>query len=274
LDSESFLRGYGGTIQSAEYLQILNLYNDVQLELAKRSVVFEKLADLYDAFGELAGLDAGAQTEKALGDLGGAITGYANQLKQPKPLSSDATGVISKIGGLVVTEIQKAKIKEASILIREKVDAFQQLLGNKLVREQMTGFRELLASDRKAAFTILWDAGVYDPKPFLDDFGTDAGLVAQNNVSALIKSNPDSGKALNNALKEVIDKRLSRNQSVLIEKAYDTSLTALKNLVSEHKKLEQGEPLDLARLQAIVAELRGIVVLLGKVKSDISINQQ
>lgn len=268
-DSEALLHGYSGTTQSDAYMQLLDSYGVIQQELAKRSVVFEKLADLYDAFGELAGLDAGAQTEKALGDLGGAIAEYAKQVKQPALLSSDATAAISKIGGIIASEIQKAKIKEASILIRERVNAFQELLGSKLVREQMTGFRELLASDRKVAFIILWDAGVYDPKPLLDDFGADAGLVAQNNVAALIKSN----RQLGNALKEVLDKRLARNQFDLIEKSYDASLAALRHLVSEHKKLEQGEPLDLGRLQAIVAELRGVVVLLGKAKNDTSTNQ-
>lgn len=266
LDGEAFLHGYSGTTQLDTYKQLVTYYGDIEQELAKRSVVFEKLETLYDAFGELAGSDAGAQTEKALGDLGGAITEYAQQVRQPVPLSSDATAVISKIGGIAAAEIQKAKIKQASILISEKVDAFQQLLGNKLVREQMTGFRMLLASDRTAAFKKLWNAGVYDPKPLFDDFGTDAGVVAQNNIAALIKSDTK----LDNALTEVVEKRLARNQFALIEKSYDLSLAALSHLVAEHKKLEKGEPLDLARLQTIVAELRDIVVLLGKAKSDTS----
>ncbi len=268
-DSEALLHGYSGTTQSTLYMQLLNSYDEIQQELAKRSVVFEKIANLYDAFGELASLDAGAQTEKAIGELSGAITEYAKQVKQPVPLSDSATTLISKTGGMVATQIQKAKIRETSTQIREKVDAFRQLLENKLVREQMTGFREALASSRKAAFIMLWDAGVYDPKPLFDEFGQDAGLVAQNNVAALIKSNPQLG----NAVKEVLDKRLARSQFNLIEKAYDVSLAALKNLVSEHKKLEDGELLDLARLQATVAELRGIVVLLGKVKNETSTNR-
>lgn len=163
-DSEAFLHGYSGATQSALYVKLLNSYDEIRQELAKRSVVFEKLADLYDTFGELAGLDAGGQTEKAIGDLGGAITEYAKQLKQPAPLSGNVVTLISKTGGMVVTGIQKAEIREASIQIREKIEAFQQLLENKLVREQMTGFRETLASSRKAAFIMLWDAGVYDLK--------------------------------------------------------------------------------------------------------------
>jgi hypothetical protein len=262
-DSEALLHGFSGTTESENYTNILKLYDDIHRELAKRSVVFEKLADLYDAFGELAGLDAGEQTERALGNLGGAIEDYAEQIKQPSPIYSGTTAVISKIGGLVATEIQKAKIKEASIQIRARVEDIQKLLENELVREQMTGFQEFLLSDRKAAFVKLWDAEVYDPTPLLNDFGADVGLVAQKDVTTLIKTN----KALKDALVEVLDKRLAI-KSELIRQGYDASLGALRHLVTEHKKLEQGEPLDLTRLRAIVAELRGIAVLLAKAKTD------
>lgn len=262
-DSEALLHGFSGTTRLGKYTEILKLYNEIHWELAKRSVVFEKLADLYDAFGELAGLDAGEQTEKALGDIGGAIKEYAEQLKQPPPIYSDTTAVISKIGGLVATEIQKAKIKEASIQIRARVEDIQKLLENKLIREQMTGFQEFLLSDRKAAFVKLWDAGVYDPTPLLNDFGADVGLVAQKYVTTLIKTN----KELKDALAEVLDKRLTI-KSELTKQSYDASLGVLKHLVTEHKKLEQGKPLDLTRLRAIVAELRSIAVLLTKAKTD------
>jgi hypothetical protein len=266
MDSEAFLHGYNGSTESVQYKQLLMVYNDIQQELSKRAVVFEKLADLYDAFGKLAELDAGGQTSKALGELGGAIADYATQFKQP---ASDVTAIIANIGGIAATEIQKAEIREVSAMIRVRVEAFQALLENKLVREQMTGFRSLLAKDREAAFMILWNAEVFDPKPLLDDFGSYAGLVARSNAAALIKSDPKLALALN----ETLAKRLKRNQSALIGKSYDKSLAALKELVSAHKKLEQGAPLDMARLQAITAELRSLVILFGKVKSDMSANR-
>lgn len=267
-DGEALFHGFSGTTNSELYTKILKDYDNIHQELAKRSVVFEKLADLYDAFGELAGLDAGGQTEKALANLGGAIEEYSKLINQPSPIYSDTTALISKIGGLVAKEIQKAKIKEASIQIRARVEDIQKLLGNKLIREQMAGFKESLTTVRKAAFVLMWGKGVYDPKPLLDDFGEDVGLVAKKDAAAGIK--PDT--PLGNALLEVLDKRLAIKTD-LIEKSYDASPRALSHLISEHKKLEQGAPLDLARLHAIVAELRGIAVLLAKVKTDVSTSQ-
>ncbi len=272
-DCVALVHGFSGTTNSGSYKQLLELYDDVYQELAQRSAVFEKLASLYDEFGELAGLDGGERTEKALGDLSTAINGYAKRvLKREAPISSDTTAVISKIGGLAAAEIQKAKIKEASIQIQARVGVFLKLFEDPLIRAQMTGFRGVMASDRKTALVILWDEGVYeyDPKSMLDDLGAEAGLVAREDAAELVKSNPK----LDSALREVFDKRLSRGgQLELVERGYDSSLSALRRLISEHKKLEQGEPLDLARLRAVAAELRGIAVLLAKDKGDVLIGQ-
>lgn len=267
-DGEALFHGFSGTTGSCLYAKILENYDAIHQELAKRSVVFEKLADLYDAFGELAGLDAGGRTEKALANLGGAIDEYSKQIKQPSPIYSDTTATISKIGGIVAAEIQKAKIREASIQIRARVEDIQQLLGNKLVRVQMTGFRQSLTTVRKAAFILMWGQGVYDPKPLLDDLGADVGLVAKKEVAAGIRPDTPLGKAL----LEVLEKRLAIKAD-LIERSYDASLRSLADLISEHKKLEQGSPLDLPRLHVIVAELRGFVILLTKAKADVSKNQ-
>jgi len=258
-DSEALLHGFGGTTASDKYKAILQMYGNIHQELAKRAMVFEGLADVYDAFGELAAFDAAEQTEAALGNLGGAIEEYAMQLKQSPPVSSGTTAVIANIGGLVAAEAQKAKIKEASIQIRARVDTFLQLLGSALVREQMTGFRSLLISDVKAALNILWDAGVYDPKPLLDEIGAAGGLAAQKDAAQLVKSNVE----LRRALGEVLDQRLA-GQMELIAQGYDASLAALRQLTAQHKKLEEGEPLDLTRLRAISAQLRSIVVLLAE----------
>lgn len=267
-DSEALLHGFSGTTGSNKYTEILKLYDNIHQELARRSVVFDKLADLYDAFGNLAGFDAGDQTETALGNLGGAIEEYAKQIKQPSLISSETTAVIARIGGLIATQIQKAKIKEASIQIRARVGAFLKLLENPLVRGQVEGFRKVLISDVKAALSMLWDAGVYDPKPLLDDLGAPGGLAAQKDAAQVVKNN----QKLREALGEVLDKRLTR-QTELIEEGYNASLKALVQLMDEHKKLEEGTPLDLTRLRAVVAQLRGIVVLLVKAKTGGSTSQ-
>jgi hypothetical protein len=87
-------------------------------------------------------------------------------------------------------------------------------------------------------------------------------------VAQIVKNNADVKKALG----EVIDKRLTIQMDLIVQ-GYDSSLAALKQLKTQHEKLEEGESLDLTRLRAIVAELRSIAVLFAKAKTGASTNQ-
>lgn len=263
MDAESLFHGISGTMNSPAYKAILELYDKIQLELSSRSVVFSTLAGAYDAFGNLAGLDASTEVETSIGNLGGAVNSYAVAIGQEPVISDATTGVISRIGGLVAAEVQKEKIKEASILIRKRLKTFVELFEDPLVREQILGFKSVLGSNRKAAIEKLWDKGVYSPKPLLDEMGAEAGFVAQTDAITLVIAD----KQLSNGLWEVANRRLSHKIG-LIEKGYDASVKALKRLIAEHEKLEKGQELDLSRLRQIAARLQSIASLLKKTPTE------
>ncbi len=260
IDAEAMFHGFSGSEKSLEPL--IALYDEVRNELNARSIVFDQLAQLYDAFGDLAGIDAAHDVETALGELNGAITDYAKQVKQPPPLSADAAGAIAKIGGLLAGEIQKAKVKKASILIRGEVEKFSKLLATPLVRSQVTNFRKLLESTTASALIQLWEGGVLDPKPLLDDMGSPAGLSASKEAEKVLASKP----RLKTGLTLVLKQRF-RRQSDLIDQAYEASRQAINRLAAEHKNLEEEQPIDLARLRQIAFELRTLAELITKIKS-------
>lgn len=263
LDGEAMQHGASGNLEKLE--EIVTTYDDVRRELANRAIVFDRLADLYDAFGDLAGIDAAHEVETAIGKLNGAIGDYAKQMKLTPPVSSDATNAIATIGGLVAAEIQKAKLKKASALIRGELEQFAKLLDNPLVRTQVTGFRRLLQQDAAAGLIILWEGGALDPKPLLDDMGSPAGLAAAKEAQQVLTSKP----LLKNGLTAVLRQRLSR-QSDLIDQGYAASLQALNRLAREHKKLEEEQPLDLARLREVVGQLRTVVELLTRIRAGVA----
>ena len=260
MDGEAMFHGFSGSENTLGPL--VEKYDEVLGELTARSIVFDQLAQLYDAFGDLAGIDAAHDVETALGELNGAITDYAKQLKQPPPLSADAAGAIAKIGGLLAAEIQKAKVKKASILIRGEVEKFSKLLGDPLVRTQTTSFRKLLQSNAASALITLWEGGVLDPKPILDDMGRPAGLSGSKEAEKILTSTPRLKRGLTLVLRQRF-----RRQSDLIDQAYEASLQAINRLVAEHKNLEEEQQIDLARLRQITAELRTLVELIAKAKS-------
>ncbi len=263
LDGEAFLHGFSGNVDKLK--EIVASYDTVRRELLSRAIVFERLADLYDAFGDLAAIDAAHDVETALGNLDGAVRDYATQMKLTVPVSTDATNAIATIGGLVAAEIQKAKLKKSSALIGGELVKFEQLLENKLVKTQVITFRKLLQADAAAAVVTLWDNGALEPTPLLNDIGAPAGLGAPKEAQKIVQSKPAVGKGLGVVLRQ----RLTR-QADLIDQGYEASIRAVKRLAAEHKKLEQDQELDLARLREVVAELRTVVGLLTRIRAGVA----
>jgi hypothetical protein len=262
LDAEAFFHGSAGNTDMLK--DIVSGYDQVRGELLSRAVVFDRLADLYDAFGDLAGINAARDVETALGNLDGAVRDYARQMKLTVPVSTDATNAIATIGGLLAAEIQKAKLKKASALIAGEIEKFHALLADPLVRTQVTSFNKLLQKDAAVAVILLWDKGALEPTPLLNDMGRPAGLGAVKDSEKVVASN----ESLRMGLHEVLEQRL-RRQADLIDQGYAASLRALDRLGQEHKKLEQDQPLDLARLREVVAQLRTIVELLTRVRAGL-----
>ena len=262
MDAEALFHGMTNTEDAAAYKLIQQRFEKVQLELTNRAVVLSALTDFYDAFGDLATFDAQGETQKALQSLGGAVNGYRASVIGAGPLPTSTIGAVSAVGGIFASEAQKSAVKQASASVRPMIEAFRTALDDKLVREQFIGFKRVLAEDRKTAIVFLWDAGLFDTKPLITDAGSDAGLTATSQADQLVLKDA----AIRNGLGAIIRRRLSVNIDAL-DRSYDTSVKILGRLVVEHQKLEDGAPLDIARLRELIAQLQGIVNLLTKSSS-------
>jgi hypothetical protein len=262
MDAEAFFHGFaGGSVPQ----QLATNYESIQAELRGRKIVFSKLGDVYEAFSSLAAIDAATGIETAINGLGDAVNGYADVFKKGPVISSSAQGVIAGIGGLIAAEIQKKKIKESSMLTRERLTEFAKLFKDPLVQTQMTTFKELLAQDRSTAIQLLWMKGVFDPNPLIDQMGADAGLKASKEAIKIVNDPKDTH--VRGGLGKVIVARLDRKIN-LIEKGYHASVQAVEELIGKHEKLEEGEELNLTRLRQIIAELQRITELLIPQKSS------
>jgi hypothetical protein len=256
MDADAFFHGFAGMSVPQ---QLSTNYESIQAELRARKIVFSKLGDVYEAFSGLAAIDAATGIETAINGLGDAVNGYADALKKSPVISSSAQGVIAGIGGLIAAEIQKKKIKQSSMLIRERLTEFAKLFTDPLVRTQMITFKQNLAQNRSSAIELLWKKGVFDPNPLIDQMGADAGLKASKEAIKIV--NDPKETSVRGGLEEVIVARLNRKIN-LIEKGYHASVQAVEELIVKHEKLEEGEELNLTRLRQIIAELQRITELL------------
>lgn len=252
MDAEAFFRGFTKTEMPE---QLAENYEIIHSELSARRLVFTRLNEVYSAFTELASIDAATGFETSINGLGDAVNGYAAARGSGPVISSSVQGVIATIGGMTAAEIQRKKIVESSVLVRERLTAFVDLFSDPLVKTQFTTFKENLAANRTAAIRLLWKKGAFDPSPLLDQIGAEAGLKATKESVKMI-NNPDDS-SVRDGLEGVIKSRFNRKMDA-IERSYDASVAAVNELIDKHEQLEAGDPLDLGRLRQIIGELQRI----------------
>ena len=250
MDAEALFHGFADMCVPS---QLLDKYETIQAELNARKIVFSKLSDVYEAFSGLAAIDTATGVETATNELGDALNDYAATLNKSPIIFNSDQGVIASIGGLIAAESQKKKIKQSSILIRERLTEFVELFENPLVKIQILTFRQTLAQDQSIAIQSLLQKGLFDLSPLIDQMGADVGLKASKETVKIVKDDA----AVRKGLEKVIVARLNQRVA-LIEKGYDASVKAMKELIVEHKKLEKGEELNMTRLRQIIAELQRI----------------
>ena len=262
MDAEAFFHGIAGKSVPE---RLSDNYETIQAEFSARKIVFSKLNAVYGAFADLVAIEGGTGIETAINELGDAVNGYAGARQKPPVISSSAQGVIARIGGLIAAEIQKKKIKQSSMLIRERLTEFAKLFDDPLVRKQMTTFKKSLAQSRASAIKILLKINLFDLSPLIDQMGAEVGLKASKKAINIV--NDEKNETVKAGLVEIVVDRLKRKIN-LIEKGYDASIKAVKELIVKHKTLEEGEELNLTRLRQIIAELQRITKNLGPKKSS------
>jgi len=105
------------------------------VQFAARSKMLRALAKAYEAMGRLAAYDASTEAESAVTDLSGSINTYATAVGSDTLPISNVVGTIVAIGANgIAGEIQSAKIKKASVLIRQQLLRMQRYQVGRLFR--------------------------------------------------------------------------------------------------------------------------------------------
>jgi 5'-deoxynucleotidase YfbR-like HD superfamily hydrolase len=232
-----------------KFEELTSRYKAIHEELKARRLVFTQLGVTYSAFAELTDNESAAETEAAIRKLGEAVNKYAEAAGKEAVLSGSAQRSLGTLGKLAVVELKKKKIKQASALIRERLTSFTKLLKEPLVKEQLLGFQANLETIKKDGVLTLWETGILDPSPMLDQIGADIGLRAAPDAAAVARQS----KNLSYGLTKIIASRFETKME-LIEESYAASISAMEELIHEHEALEKDGPLNLTRLISIAAK--------------------
>jgi len=250
LDAEAFFHGYAGTPVPE---QLSREYQSLRQELNARRAVFASLGQVYEAFYNLALYNAAGALDAAISGLGDTVNGYAKTLHKTALLSTQEKASITRISGLAAVRVQKRRIAKASVLIRSRLEQLAELLEDPLVKAQLTAFNQNLSAERAAAVALLWEQGLLDPTPLINELGSEAGFKAGKDATKIIAS--PAGTNVKEALSLVVRMRLARRAD-LIEEGYAASVKIIRELIARHRELEHGAELSPSELRRMTAGLQ------------------
>ena len=209
------------------------------------------LVAVYKSFSDLARYDVAEETEIAIGSLMSEINkasvAVAAFTGTPLPLLSAPIGEIARIGsGLLAEEAQKRRVSAASKIIRTSLERLIIILEKESQYAISLRVENIRSSSRLSE--ILMERGVASYDDTVKAILADIGAMPVKDIDAAMRKDPSLRSGFQ-ALSRYREK-LARND---IKNAYDALITLMSKIVAEHKKLEEGKPVDLATIEILVS---------------------
>lgn len=243
--SEAYLPNPQGAALEADNAR---QFEEIEQKLAARAKFLDSLSASYGALGDLAAYDAAGKFNTAFAGLTKDTQGLLAAL-HAEPLPATPVGVVQQFAGIAVSLAQREQVVAASRamqpLLQRAIDA---------MTADAVHYKRLLTiyvAHTNDAARSLYVGNALSVASVVERLGAPSGLKPVPDVDRVVNANP----RLRRALHAVIDPRILDMQQGLVGE-YDKSLAALVKLKALHASLEQGQPLDLEALIAIIDELQ------------------
>lgn len=239
----------------------------VRTVLAARAEAMAELGTAYSGLDALAAFDAAGAVEKGVNDFAGAVSAYREALDQPPVAPVPAFGLSKGLGAFAGAR-QAARLKQASVAIRESLERFVALLREE--REVHASLRRALVEGQGSAARAFAALGLGRPGALLAPHAAAFGLAwdekEYDGALSLLRKEPSiTGRPGMNreddvrvALDRVLEYRVARR--VDLEGALvDETLAGLEALVLAHRSFEAKRETDLAAVLEHIAAVRAIL---------------
>lgn len=229
----------------------------IQTNLARYAKALTSLSSAYAALGDLAGYDASGSfntaMDKLAADTQSFIAGIDPAIKVPAVVPVAARS----FGGIVISSMQADAIVDASAQIEQQLKTLIDVLKERDTRKLLVLNSAMVQGQLTQAAAEGFASGAYSYAPLLDSLGAPLNLKSTAKADELVPKNEKLLAGLRNV---VITE--AGGPADALGASYDKSLAALDALVPLHESLQNGAPLNLATLTAIVGKLQSIATAL------------
>jgi hypothetical protein len=225
--------------------------------LSMRAAVMQQLSLTYNALNSLTSYDASKETETALAGLTGAINSYAKMIDPNSKAISETGGiVIGEVGKGVIGQIQINRIKKASELIRPRLEQFLDLIEQE--KQIYMNIQQVLLGTASRTAVALYRSGIGSPHPIFKELVGDMGFEYKPEEKQLTSLSAEQREKLQKGI-ELVARRKIANSIRQEQSIYINMIEGMANLITQHRKLEEGESLDLSGITAMTIRFREIL---------------
>jgi hypothetical protein len=257
----AFNDGFNGQIGNSSSQTFLKNVGEIQDNLSQYAKMLESLSGAYSALGDLAAYDAVGTFNTSFSSLAKDSNQFLQSIHSSVQIGPVTSSAVKAGGGIVIGLVQAKEVKDASRAIKVLLQTVIPVFDDPRTRELLILNKEEVTGQIDQAAETLFFTGVYSYSPLLDDLGGPMNFKSNPQSDSVVVKNPKLQQGLRNVAIET-----ASEQTDQLAASYDKSVAALKALVPLHESLENGAPLNVNGLLAIVNQLHTIATSLQPAK--------
>ena len=235
---------------SAPNKRMITKIDSLKSEMLERESIFTNFAKVYSSFANLAIFEDSDNIEESMRSLTAAVNEYS-ELTEGKPYFSKTDEDLAALSGrMIFTAYHKYKLKQASYLIRKRLQAAVELLARQSEKRAVIALEEEIERNRLKVTLALWDMKMGIPYDIIADHVGNYGLQVNRKETMQQIEKSSTGK-MSSAIKNVIKFRHTRELRNR-KRAYNATIEAIKQLITAHREFEEGEEISLHSLNTLM----------------------
>lgn len=218
----------------------------VKAEMLQRQEIFNNLVNTYEAFSQLAVYDESEQVETSIRNLTAAVNDYSRMTQNKVVFTQPQEDLAAIAGSQLFEKYHELKVKKASALIRERLQAIQQLLTAKTESSAVRAMEKEIDRNQLQVAIALWQEGLGLPTEIIASHIENYGLKVNRKETVKQVERATQGKmqqAIENVMKFRNQRRIRQR-----DQAYEAAIQSVQALITAHHQLENGQEISIESL--------------------------